>query len=265
MGYILQDLSRIVNDAAIQDLETRSNLSTSSCAAITSSAFKTPKDQVATTQALKLNPAGTYLEVAIVHASKHGVLPQLLDRDPRARNAKGDPGQEPRVVPDSRSSQDRLDFPFVDASFPRQVARLQELDWRFRQTEVAVPATLRWHGFIVREMAGQFPVEAAAGGDEVDDALDALHVALFSGFNLRVDGCDDLTFRVFALREVFEDAEAVHYAAWLEFDGSGVIPFLQFLHGVRSGEASASSSCVDVDFCPLFSDYAGLFEGLGDW
>ena len=193
------------------------------------------------------------------------MLPQLLDRDPRARNAKGDPGQEPCVVPDGRSSQNRLDFPFVNTSFPRQVARLQELDWRFRQTEVAVPATLLWHGFIIREMAGQFPIEAAVGGDEVDDALDAFHVALFSGFNLRVDGCDDLTFRVFALWEVFEDAEAVHYTAWLEFDGSGVVPFLQSLHGVRSGKVSASSSCVDVDSCPLVSKFASLFEGFGDW
>ena len=100
-------------------------------------------------------------------------------------------------------------------------------------------------------------------GDEVDDAPDALHVALFSGFDLRVDGGDDLILGRFALGEVVEDAEAIHHAAWGQFDGSGVVPFLQPSHGVRSWEASASSCDVDVHSRPLFGGLARLFECLG--
>ena len=142
------------------------------------------------------------------------MLPQLLHRDPRARNAKGDPRQEPSVVPDAGGGQDCLELPFVDTPFPRLVARLDEFYLGFRKAEVAVSATSLRHGILVCEMFGQFPTQAAVGGDEVDDTLDPLHVALFSGLDLRVDGCDDLTLRLF-WREVFENAEAVHYTAWL--------------------------------------------------
>lgn len=193
------------------------------------------------------------------------MFPQLLRRDPRARNAKGDPGQESRVIPDRRRGQDRLDLPLVYPSFAGQVARPDEVDFGLRETEVAVPAPLPWHGTLVREMSGQFPTEAARGRDEVDDALDAFHVAFFSGFDLRVDGCDDLALGVFALGEVFEDTEAIHHAAGLEFDGAGVVPFLQFLHRVRSWEASARCGCVDVDSRPLVGGFAGLYECFGDW
>ena len=201
----------------------------------------------------------------MVQRSKHGVFPQLLRGDPRAGNAKGDAGQESRIIPDLGRSQDGLDLALVHTSFPRQVARLEEVDFGFRETEVAVPAPLRRHGTIVGEMSGQFPAEAARGGDEVDNAPDAVHVAFFSGFDLRVDGRDDLALGLFALGEVFEDTEAVHHAAGLEFDGAGVVPCLQFLHRVRSWEASASGGCVDVDSRPLVGAFAGLFECFGDW
>lgn len=98
--------------------------------------------------------------------------------------------------------------------------RPDEFDSGVREAEIAMSATVLGHGAIVCEMSGQLPTQAAVGGDEVDDALDALHVAFFSGFDLRVDGGDDSTFCLFALWEVFEDAEAVHNAAYLEFDGA---------------------------------------------
>ena len=120
------------------------------------------------------------------------------------------------------------------------------------------------HGAVVCEMPGQFTAEAAVGGDEVDDAPDAVHVALLSRFDLRVDGRDDLRLRLFAPWEVFEDAEAVHHAAWLQFNGTGVVPLLQFLHRFRAGEASARGGCVDVDARPLVGELACLFEGFGD-
>lgn len=101
--------------------------------------------------------------------------------------------------------------------------------------------------------------------DEVDDLPDAVHVAFLSGFNLRIYGCDDLVFCVLALGEVFEDAEAIHDAAGLEFDGADVVPFLQFLDRVSALEGS-SGGCgggVDVDMGPSFGGFAYLFEGSG--
>lgn len=202
----------------------------------------------------------SYLEVAIIHASKYGMLPQLLRRNPRARNAKGDPGQESSIVPNLRGSQDSLDFALIDTASPGQVMRLEEPDLFFRQAEVAMTATFLGHGTVVGEMPGQFPTQAALGSDEVDDTLDSVHVAFFSGLDLRVDGCDDLTFRLFPLGKIFENTEAVHDAAWLEFNSTRIIPFLQFLYSVRSWEASAIRSCVDVDSRPLVSSLAQLFE-----
>lgn len=161
------------------------------------------------------NARYSYLEVAVVHTSKHGVLRQLLHRNAWAGNAKGDPGQEASVVPNFGSSQDGLDLPLVDTPFARLVVRLDEFDWGFRKTEVAVSTAFRRHSAIVGEMSGQFPTQAALGGDEVDYAPDSFHVALFSGLDLRVDGCDDLTLRLFPLWKVFENAEAVHHTAWL--------------------------------------------------
>ena len=143
------------------------------------------------------------------------MLPQLLRRDPRARNAKGDPGQEPSIVPNLGGSQDGLDLALVDPAFPGQIMRFEELDLLFREAEVAVTATFVGHGGIVGEMPGQFPTQAAVGDDEVDDALDSFHVAFFSGLDLRVDGCDDLTLRLIPSWEVFEDTEAVHHTTWL--------------------------------------------------
>ena len=192
------------------------------------------------------------------------MLRQLLHRNAWARNAKGDPGQEASVVANFGSSQDGLDLPLVDTPFARLVVRLDEFDWGFRKAEVAVSTAFRRHSAIVGEMSGQFPAQAALGGDEVDYSPDSFHVALFSGLDLRVDGCDDLTLRLFPLWKVFENAEAVHHTAWLQFNSPGVVPFLQFLYRIRSWEASASSCSVDVDSCPLVGGLAHLFECLGD-
>lgn len=207
----------------------------------------------------------THLEIAIVHTPKRVVLPQLLRRDPRARNAKRDPGQEPRVVADSGSGQDALDPRLIDAPLPRRVVtRGQELDPSLLQAEIAVTATSLGDGAVVGEVARQFAAEAAFGGDEVDDAPDAVHVALLPRFDLRVDGRDDLRLVLFAPGEVFEDAEAVHHAARLQFDGAGVVPFLQLLHRFRAGEAPARGGVVDVDARPFVGERAFLLEGFGD-
>ena len=138
--------------------------------------------------------------------------------------------------------------------------RLEELDLSFREAEAAVTATFLGHGTVVGEMPGQFPTQAALGSDQVDDTLDSVHVAFLSGLNLRIDGCDDLTLRLFPLGKVFENTEAVHDAAPLEFNSTRVIPFLQFPHSVRSWEASAIRGCVDIDSCPLLGSLTQLFE-----
>ena len=107
-------------------------------------------------------------------------------------------------------------------------------------------------------MAGQFAAEAAGVGDEVDDALDALHVALFSPFDLRIDFGDDVGFflLVVATGEVFEDAEAVDDAAGLQLDGAGAVPFLEFPYGVGAGELSSAGGGVDVDAGPFLGGFA---------
>lgn len=192
------------------------------------------------------------------------MLAQFLRRDARARDAKGDAGQEPRVVPDPGGGEDGGELRPVDAAFPGRGGRVAEIDGGAREAVVAVSAAVGGHGAVVGEMAGQFAAQAAAGGDEGDDVLDALHLAFLSGFDLRVDGRDDLALRRFPLREVLEDAEAAHHAAGLEFNGAGVVPFLQFPHGVRSWEASAAGRGVDVDSRPLLGRFARSFECFGD-
>ena len=108
----------------------------------------------------------THLEIAIIHTPKHAMLPQPLRRNPGTRNPKRDSSQESRVVPDVRGSQYGLDFLLVDASFSRKiVTRLEELDRGIRKTEVAMSATVRWHGVLVAEMSRQFTTGAAGVGD----------------------------------------------------------------------------------------------------
>ena len=155
------------------------------------------------------------------------MLPQLLGRDPGARDAKGDSSQEPRVVPDGRSSQDGSNLLLVDASFPVGIFLLQEHNRSVREAKVAMAApVLHRHAPFVAEMSRQFTTQAAGRGDEVDDAPDALHVCLLPRFDLRVDGRDESILGVLALREVGEDAEPVDDAAGVEFDGAAIVPFL---------------------------------------
>lgn len=100
--------------------------------------------------------------------------------------------------------------------------------------------------------------------DEIDDAPDAAHVRLLPRFDLRVDGGHEFVLGVLALREVRKDAEAVDDAAGVEVDGADVVPLLQFLNGVRAGEAALGGGSVDVDSGPLLGRLAGPFEGFGD-
>ena len=122
------------------------------------------------------------------------MLAQLLHRNSRARNPKRDSSQEPRIVADARSSQDLLDFPFINASFPilHIPCALDEFDFLIRNAEITMPATSFRHRILVREMFCQSSAQAALGSDEVDDLLDAMHVAFFSGFDLRIEGRDDV-------------------------------------------------------------------------
>ena len=199
------------------------------------------------------------------------MLPQLLLCNPRTRNAKRDSGQETRVVSDDRSGQDGLDLLLVDAC--PVIRRLEKLDSRARDAEIAMAAAFFWDCILVAEMPRQFAAQAAAsgggGGDEVDDASDALHVTLFPRFDLRVDGIDDgvlCRFVVAPLREeVSQDAEAVDDAAGVQFDGARVIPFLELLDSVGTWEAARRGGGVHVDARPLLGGLAGLFEGFSDW
>ena len=157
------------------------------------------------------------------------MLPQPLRRDPRTRYPKRDSSEEPRVVPDVRGSQYGLDLLLVDASFPRKIVTpLEELDRSIGKTKVATTATIRWYGVLVAEMFRQFTTRAARVRDQVNDLPDAHHVAFLPRFNMRVDGSDKLIFGLFALRERPQDTEAVHDTAGLEFNGTNVVPFLQF-------------------------------------
>ena len=203
-----------------------------------------------------------YLKVAILHTPKNTIPPQLLKRHPRAIKPNRDSGQEPRIVPDLRGRQHGLHLRLLHPPFPRQPIPLHELDPGLRKTEIAMPAPPLGHRIPVGEMVREGPAQTAASGDEVDDAPDALHVALLSGFDLRVDGVDDLGLGVVAAGEVAQDAEAVHDSTGVELDGSAVVPLLQFLNCVGAGEAPAGGGGVDVDVRVLFGRLAGLFEGF---
>ena len=82
---------------------------------------------------------------------------------------------------------------------------------------------------------------------------------------MRVDGTNQLIFGLFALRKGFQDAEAVYDTAGLEFNGTDVVPFLQFPDRVCAWEAAISSRHVNVDSGPRFGGFASLFDGVGDW
>ena len=82
---------------------------------------------------------------------------------------------------------------------------------------------------------------------------------------MRVDGINELILGLFALWERSQDAEAVYDTAGVEFNGTNVVPFLQFPDRVCTCEAATSSCHVDVDSGPRFGGFAGLFDGIGDW
>ena len=126
-------------------------------------------------------------------------------------------------------------------------------------------ATVRWHGILVAEMFRQFTTRAARMRDQVNNLPDARHVAFLPGFDMRVDGIDELIFGLFALRKRSQDTEAVDDAAGLEYNGTNVVPFLQFPDRVCALEAPTSSYHVDVDSGPRLGCFAGLFDGVGDW
>ena len=125
-------------------------------------------------------------------------------------------------------------------------------------------ATVRWHGVLVAEMSRQFTTRAARVGDQVDDLPDARHVAFFPRFDMRVDGTNELILGLFALRERSQDSEAIHDTAGVEFNGTTVVPFLQFPDRVCAREAATSSYHIDVNSGPRFGGFAGLFNGVGD-
>ena len=128
-----------------------------------------------------------------------------------------------------------------------------------------MPATFIGHGILVREMPRQFSAEAALrGGEEVDDAPDALHIAPFSVFDIRVERPDHLTFRLLASWEFAQDAEPIDDAAGMELDGPAVVPFLEFPDSVGAREAARGRGGVDVDAGVFVGRLAGFFEGLGD-
>ena len=135
-----------------------------------------------------------------------------------------------------------------------------KLDSILREAEIAMAAAAFGHGLLVCEMGREGSAEAAGRGDEVDDGPDALHVALFPGLDLRVEGMDELGLCLFALWEVGEDAEAVEDAAGVELDGAGVVPLLEFSDRVGAGEVAG----VDVDAGVFVGGFAGGFEGLGE-
>lgn len=139
-----------------------------------------------------------YLEIAIIHTAKHFMPPQFLLRNPRTRDAERDSSQEPRIIADSSSREDSSDFLTVDTASALLGIGIGELDAGVRLAEGAVVATFGGHGSVVGEMAGEGAAEAGGGGDEVDDALDALHVGFLSGLDLRVDGGDDVVLGGFA-------------------------------------------------------------------
>ena len=141
---------------------------------------------------------------------------------------------------------------------------LDEVDFLPRDAELAMAATTFRHRILVREMPRQFPAQAAGCSDEVDDLPDALHVRFFPFFNLLVDGRDNVRFCGFSLREVSEDAEAVHDAAGVEVDGVAVVPRLEFLDGVGAREAGFAGGGVDVDVGPFVGGFAPFFERFGD-
>lgn len=113
-------------------------------------------------------------------------------------------------------------------------------------------------------MFRQLPAQAAGRGDEVDDALDAVHVRFLPGFDLRVDGGDDVVFFGGGLREGAEDAEAVHDAAGVEVDGADGVPCLQGADCVGAWEVALLGGEVDVDVGVFVGGFAVFFERFGD-
>lgn len=75
-------------------------------------------------------------------------------------------------------------------------------------------------------MTGEFAGKAGLGSDESDDSVHTVDVALFSRFDLSINGFDDTAFLIFPARKFSQDTETIDYAARREFYGTAVMPFL---------------------------------------
>lgn len=82
---------------------------------------------------------------------------------------------------------------------------------------------------------------------------------------MRVDGTNEFILGLFALWKRSQDAEAVYDTAGAEFNGTNVVPLLQFPDRVCAWEAATGSCQVDIDSGPRFGGFAGLLNGVGDW
>ena len=92
------------------------------------------------------------------------MLPQLLTPNPGTHDPKSDSSKKPRIIPNTRSFQNRSNLPFMNRFLFELFLRAEEDNGGFGEAERTVIAAGGGKGRLVAEMAGEFAGEARVGG-----------------------------------------------------------------------------------------------------